>query len=76
MLVDAVVQEWLQRMFGCKVARIGVGVDKELVSTFFMLFYADNGYLALRKPDLLQELVDTMVALFWCAGLLRNTKKT
>ena len=74
-LVDAVVCEWLQRMFGCKVARLGIGADLELVRTFLALIYVDNGYLASRDPELRQESVDTLVELFEHVGLLCNTKK-
>ena len=37
-LMGAVVCEWLWRMFGCKVVKLGVGADKDLVRTFFALF--------------------------------------
>ncbi len=63
-------------MFGRKVAGLGIGAKSELVRTFLALFYADNGYLASRDPDLLQESINTMVNLSERVGLLCNTTKT
>ena len=50
MLVDAVICEWLRRMFGYKVAQLGIGTTSELVRTFLVIFYTDNGYMASRDP--------------------------
>ncbi len=69
-LVDAVVREWLRRMFGHKVARLGIGIDLELVRTFLDLFYMDNGYLASRDHELHQEPVNTLVEIFERVRLL------
>ena len=40
------------------------------------LFYADDGYLASRREDVLQEAMDTLVSLFERVGLITNTSKT
>ena len=57
------------------MARLGISADLELVRTFLALFYADDGYLASRDPDLSQESVDTLVKLFERVGLLCSTTK-
>jgi Reverse transcriptase (RNA-dependent DNA polymerase) len=42
----------------------------------FMLFYADNGWLASYWPEVLQQAVDTVTDLFWRMGLKMNADKT
>ncbi len=46
-LVDAVIHEWLWRIFGCKLVRLGVGADNEMVCTFLVLIYGVDRYLVL-----------------------------
>ncbi len=75
-LANAVVPKWPGRVFSRKVMWLGIGANSELVRTFLALFYADDGYLASWDPELLLELVDTLVELFERVGLLYNTTKT
>ena len=76
-----VVWEWLRQLFGTKVAKEGFGAlghDKEqrLIRLFVALFYADDGYIALRDPELLDCALQIIVGLFKRVGLQMNTTKT
>ncbi len=41
-----------------------------------VLFYADDGFIALQSPRVLQEALDALVWLFEKLGLLTSTKNT
>jgi hypothetical protein len=72
-LVDAVVREWMDQMFG------GVAADaipEDLMRTVLAIFYADDAYVASRQPARLQEALDILVGLFRRVGLDTNTTKT
>jgi len=78
-LVDAVVREWLRQLFGDKVARDGfdaLGPDEEqrLIRLFVALFYADDGYIASRDPELLDRALLIIVGLFERVGQTNTTK--
>jgi hypothetical protein len=46
-----------------------------LSSIFLALFYADDGYIASTDPELLQESMDVLIALFVRVGLRTNVNK-
>ena len=52
---------------------IGVG---EEIRQFLAAFYADDRLVQSRDPARLQALLDTLVSLFECVGLLTNVSKT
>ncbi|KAL7552528.1 hypothetical protein ACHAWF_016807 [Thalassiosira exigua] len=72
-LVDAIVREWLRVLFGDDAA---LGLDEEMLRVLMALFYADDGFIASRDPDMLQEASDVLVGLFDRVGLVCNTTKT
>ena len=43
---------------------------------FLAEFYADDGIIANREPERLQQSLDALVALFEHVGLITNTEKT
>ena len=72
-MVDAAVREWLRQIMSNEVAIEGVGNE---IRTMFACFYADDGLVACRDPDLLQRALDRLTSLFYRPGLCTNTKKT
>jgi hypothetical protein len=73
-LVDAVVREWLRLMretLDDSDGQLAVRV-KEL----FAIFYVDDGYIASRDAEFLQEALNILVETFERTGLATNTKKT
>jgi hypothetical protein len=72
-MVDAVVREWLRQIMSDEVAIEGIGDE---IRTMLACFYADDGLVACRDPDLLQRALDALTALFDRVGLRTNTKKT
>jgi len=73
-LIDAVVREWMRLMretLDDSDGQLAVRV-KEL----FAIFYVDDGYIASRDPEFLQEALDILVETFKRTGLTTNTKKT
>ena len=71
-MVDAAVQEWLRQVLGDKAAKLGYG---DHVQNFLALFYVDEGYIASRNKEQLQETLDTLTSLFEHAGLVMNVTK-
>lgn len=63
-LVDAVVRKMLRRLYGDDAARYGVGTLEELVRAFLVLFYVDDGYIAGRDPEVLQQALNLLIPLF------------
>ena len=49
---------------------------KLLMAIFFVIFYVDDTYLALRDPEFLQRALDVLVNLFAWGGLETNVEKT
>jgi hypothetical protein len=45
------------------------------VKELFAIFYVDDGYIALRDAEFLQEALNILVKTFKCTGLATNTKK-
>ncbi len=73
-LVDAVVREWMRLMretLDDSNGQLAIRV-KEL----FAIFYVDDGYIASRDAEFLQEALDILVVTFKRTGLATNTKKT
>ena len=53
--VDAVVREWLHQTLGEEAAHNGLG---DQVAEILVAFYIDDGLIASRDPDWLQESFD------------------
>ena len=73
-VVDAVVREWLRIM-----RELLDYLDRKLVAQIkelFAIFYVDNGYIASRDAEFLQEALNILVKTFKHVGLATNTKKT
>ena len=80
-LTDAIVREWLREVFGDDVAARGFTATespeaKQLTRLFVALFFADDGYIASRDPDLLERAIGILSGLFERVGLRTNTTKT
>ena len=72
-MVDAIVREWLRQVLGEEVAKSGVGSQ---IREFLVAFYADDGLIQARCPDMLQSSFDILISLFERVGLKTNTTKT
>ena len=71
---DAVVHEWMRIM-----RETLDGSDGKLaarVEALFAIFYVDDGYIASKDAEFLQEALDILVEMFLRVGLATNTKKT
>ena len=68
-----IICEWLRREVGIEAAQKGLG---KKCSEFLAEFYADDGIIANREPERLQQSLDALVALFERVGLITNTEKT
>ena len=73
-IVNAVVPEWLQIM------RESLDdLDSKLaaqIEELFAIFYVNDGYIASRDAEFLQETLNIPVKTFKRVGLATNTKKT
>ena len=69
LMVDAVIREWERLLL---LEGYPLGQVRVLVS----IFYADNGLIAARDPEVLQTAIDLLTGLFDRVGLQTNTKKT
>jgi hypothetical protein len=72
-VVDAVVRCWLSQVCGADAALSGLGYE---VKNKCVLFYADDGLLAGRKKEWVQDGFDVLIGLFERVGLRTNTGKT
>ena len=73
-LVDAVVREWMRLMR--ETLDDSDGQLAIIVKELFAFFYVDDGYIASRDAEFLQEALNILVVTFKRTGLTRNTKKT
>jgi hypothetical protein len=73
-VVDAVVQEWMWLM--CAMIDDAKGDLAKCIAGIFAVFYIDDGYIASRNAEFLQEALDTLVETFKCVSLATSTKKT
>ena len=73
-IVDAVVREWLRIMR--KMLNDSDGKLVARIEELFAIFYVDDGYIALRDAELLQEALGILVETFKHVGLATNMKKT
>jgi len=73
-IVDAVVREWMRLMRETLDDSGGYLTDQ--IEALFAIFYVDDGYIASRDAEFLQEALDILVKTFKCVGLATNTKKT
>jgi len=72
-LIDAVVREWMRLMR--KMLDDSNGQLAVRVKELFAIFYVDDGYIASRDAEFLQEALNILVVTFKCTGLATNTKK-
>ena len=72
LMVDAIIREWLQQIMSAEVARVGIGEEVRLL---LACFYADNGLIASRDPDFLQQAFDILMGLFDRFSLGTNVEK-
>jgi hypothetical protein len=73
-VVDAVVREWM-RLMRATINNTDGNLDK-CISGLFVVFYVDNGYIASRNTEFLQEALDILLETFKQFSLAMNTKKT
>jgi hypothetical protein len=73
-VVDAVVREWM-RLMSATIDDVDSNLDA-CIAGLFAVFYVDNGYIASRNAEFLQEALDILVETFKQVGLATNTKKT
>jgi hypothetical protein len=73
-VVNAVVWEWMRLMRA--TIDDADGNLAEHIAGLFAVFYVDNGYIASRDAEFLQEALNILVETFKRVGLATNTKKT
>jgi hypothetical protein len=73
-IVDAVIREWMRQMRETLDDSGGYLTDQ--IEALFAIFYVDDGYIASRDAEFLQEALDILVETFKRVGLATNTKKT
>jgi hypothetical protein len=72
-LVNTVVREWMRLM--SEMLDDSDGQLAIRVKELFAIFYVDDGYIASREAEFLQEALDILVVTFKRTGLATNTKK-
>jgi hypothetical protein len=72
-VVNAVVRKWMRLMR--ETLDNSEGNLAARVKALFAIFYVDDGYIALRDAEFLQEALDILVKTFKRIGLATNTKK-
>ena len=75
-IVDAVVREWIRIMRETLDDSDGDGDLAARVEALFAIFYVDDGYIASKDTEFLQEALDILVETFKRIGLTTNMKKT
>jgi hypothetical protein len=73
-VVNAVVWEWMQLMHA--TIDDADGNLAKCITGLFAVFYINDGYIASRKAEFLQEALDILVKTFKQVGLATNMKKT
>ncbi len=73
-LIDAVIREWMWLM-RATIDNVD-GNLAECIEGLFVVFYINDGYIASRNVEFLQEALDILVKTFKRVGLTMNTKKT
>ncbi len=73
-LVNTLVWEWM-RLMRAKINDTDGNLAKRIAG-LFVVFYVDDGYIASRDAEFLQEALDILVKTFKRVGLATNTKKT
>ena len=71
-MVDAVAREWLRQVMSKEAA---VEEISNKIRMILACCYADDGLVACRDLNLLQQALDALTALFDRVGLCTNTKK-
>jgi hypothetical protein len=73
-IVDAVIREWMRIMR--ETLDDSDGQLAVRIEALFAIFYVDDGYIASKDAEFLQEALDIIVETFKRVGLATNTKKT
>ncbi len=73
-IVDTVVRKWMKLM--CETLDDSAGDLTDQIKALFAIFYVDDGYIASRDAEFLQEALDILVETFKRVGLATNTNKT
>jgi hypothetical protein len=73
-IIDAVVREWMRLM--CETLDDLGGNLTDRIEALFAIFNVDNGCIASRDAEFLQEASDILVETFKRVGLTTYTKKT
>ncbi len=73
-LVNAVVQEWMQLMRA--MIKDTDGNLTECIEGLFAVYYVDDGYIASHDAEFLQKALNILVETFKCVGLATNMNKT
>ncbi len=73
-LVDTVVREWMWLMRA--MIDNADGNLAKCIAGLFLVFYVDDGYIASRDAEFLQDALNILVKTFKRVGLATNTKKT
>jgi hypothetical protein len=73
-VVDAVVREWM-RLMRATIDNADNDLAKRIAG-LFAVFYVNDGYIASRNAEFLQEALNILVETFKLVGLATNTKKT
>ncbi len=73
-VVNTVVGEWMWLMRA--TIDDANGDLAKRIAGLFAVFYIDDGYIASRNPEFLQEALDILVETFKCVSLATNIKKT
>jgi hypothetical protein len=73
-VVDTVVREWMWLM-RATIDNADGNLAKRIAG-LFAVFYVNDGYIASRDAEFLQEALNILVKTFKCICLATNTKKT
>ncbi len=73
-VLNVVVQEWIRLM--CMTNNDAEGDLAKCIAGVFAVFYVNNGYIASRNTEFLQEALNILVKTFKHINLATNTKKT
>ena len=74
LMVGAVIREWLRQLMSAESTE--AGITKENIRLLMACFYADDGLVMSRGPEVLQRAFDILTGLFDQVGLRTNVKKT
>ena len=65
-MVNTITREWIHQIDGDDSTRFGMG---EEIQNFLVIFYADDGIIQARCPEILQSSFTILIELFERVGL-------